>query len=89
MPYFRRDNVILQEDDKGKIKELKAMGYQEADKNGKIVEEQQEKTVAESTHKKVLKENKELKAKVEELEKSLQEAESANKQENNDNASSK
>lgn len=40
MAILRKDNVILQEDDKGKIKELKLQGFKEIDKNGKFIEEE-------------------------------------------------
>ncbi|MCT1577954.1 hypothetical protein M3E13_16600 [Oceanobacillus kimchii] len=73
MPYFRKDNVVLKENNEGRIKELLAMGYQKADEKGKVLGKKKEETVAKSTHEKVVKENKELKEKVKQLEKEQQE----------------
>ncbi|MCC2250075.1 DUF5320 domain-containing protein [Virgibacillus sp. AGTR] len=63
---LRKENVVLKEEDNGKIKELKAMGYQETDEHGKV-KGKESKTVADATHKKTLNENKALKEEIKTL----------------------
>ena len=45
MIILKKDNVILKESDKSRVKELKAQGYKELDEKGNIIVEQSEKTV--------------------------------------------
>lgn len=65
---LKLNNVILREEDPSKIKELEAMGYEKVDEKGNVIGEKKEEVVKKSTHEKVLKENADLRAKIEELE---------------------
>lgn len=58
---LKKDNVILKESDKSRIKELKAQGFKELDEHGNIIEEQSKKTVPLADYEKLKEENKELK----------------------------
>jgi len=60
---LKKDNVILKESDKSRVKELKAQGYKELDEHGNIIEEQSEKTVPLADYEKEQKEIEELKKK--------------------------
>ena len=61
MTELKKDNVILKESDKSRIKELKAQGFKELDEHGNVIEEQSEKTVPFTDYEKLQREFEELK----------------------------
>lgn len=73
MATLRKENVTLQEDDNGKIKELKLQGFKEIDKEGNFIEKEEPNEELEA----LKKENKSLKSKITKLEKKIEELEKA------------
>lgn len=61
MKTLRKENVTLRESDEGKIKELLIQGYKFVGKDGKIIEDEKDKTVPLAEFNKVKKENEKLK----------------------------
>jgi len=61
MNTLKKDNVILKETDKSKIKELKSQGYKELDQDGNVIDEQSKKTVPLADYKELQKDLEEFK----------------------------
>lgn len=80
MAVLRKDNVTLKENDQSKIKELKAIGYEEIGKDGKVIADKKDKTVSAKEyddltleHEELKKENTALKGQVTKLENAAKE----------------